>query len=393
MKIIHANIYGADRAFHQGSLDIADGLIRSVDVAPFSDTGKETVTGLDEEVLDAEGAYAIPGLIDLHFHGCMGADVCDGTPEALRTIAAYEAREGMTAICPATMTLPADTLKQILKNMDEYRKGEGAPDEADLVGVNMEGPFISRVKKGAQDEQYILPCSSRLCEEFIEASGGLLKFMGLAPEDNPDFEEFIREMKDRVDISLAHTNADYDTAMRAFSAGANHAVHLYNAMPSFLHRAPGVIGAVADSPHVYAELICDGIHVHPSVVRATFAMLGAKRIVLISDSIRATGMGDGIWSLGGQDVKVEGNLAKLVHGDAIAGSATNLADCMRIAVQQMGIPLETAIACATINPARSLGIDGMYGSLEPGKKGHAVLLREDLSLMAVVKDGKVIRRA
>ena len=158
--------------------------------------------------------------------------------------------------------------------------------------------------------------------------------------------------------------------MAAFEAGADHAVHLYNAMPAFTHRAPGVIGAVADSPHVYAELICDGIHIHPAVVRATFRMLGEDRIILISDSMRATGMPDGQYTLGGLDVTVQGRYAVLVSDGALAGSATNLMDCLRTAVKDMGIPLETAVACATVNPARCLGVYDTRGSIQNGKKGR-----------------------
>ena len=186
------------------------------------------------------------------------------------------------------------------------------------------------------------------------------------------------------------TNADYDTAMAAFSAGANHAVHLYNGMPEILHRAPGVVGAVFDSKHVMTEIICDGIHIHPASVRATFQMMGADRMILISDSMRATGMPDGQYTLGGLDVKVVGKLATLVSDGAIAGSATNLADCMRTVVQKMDLPLETAVACATINPARSLKIDKDYGSLEKGKKANVVLLGKDLELKCVIHDGKRI---
>ena len=211
-----------------------------------------------------------------------------------------------------------------------------------------------------------------------------------APEESENSLEFIRQMKDKVDISLAHTNADYDTALAAFNAGADHAVHLYNAMPAFTHRAPGVIGAVYDSKHVMAEIICDGVHIHPSMVRAAFKMMGADRMILISDSMRATGMPDGQYTLGGLDVKVVGKLATLVSDGAIAGSATNLADCMRTVVKKMDIPLETAVACATINPAKSLKIDDEYGSIEKGKKANVVLLGKDLELKAVIKDGKRI---
>ena len=198
----------------------------------------------------------------------------------------------------------------------------------------MEGPFISKVKKGAQDERNIIPCNVEIAEQFLEASDGLVKFIGIAPEDNEDYLEFIEEMKGKVNISLAHTNADYDTAKKAFDAGANHAVHLYNAMPAFTHRAPGVVGAVYDGKHVMAEIICDGIHIHPAMVRATFEMMGADRMILISDSMRATGMPDGQYTLGGLDVKVVGKRATLVSDGAIAGSATNLVDCMRTVVKK-----------------------------------------------------------
>ena len=344
----------------------------------------------EDVVVDGEGAYAIPGLIDLHFHGCVGADVCDGTPEALKKIAQYEASIGVTAIAPATMTLPVEELEQILRNAAAYKKTQKTGGfEADLLGLNMEGPFISPVKKGAQDEKNIVPCNVEIAKRFLKASEGLVKFIGIAPEESSEAVSFIREMKDFVDISLAHTNADYDTAMAAFAAGANHAVHLYNAMPAFTHRAPGVIGAVADSKHVMAEIICDNVHIHPAVVRATFAMMGADRMILISDSMRATGMPDGTYTLGGLDVNVNGNRATLVDGGALAGSVTNLMDCMRTVVKVMDIPLETAVACATANPAKSLGVYDTYGSISAGKKADIVLLDEELSLKLVIKDGQI----
>ena len=252
----------------------------------------------------------------------------------------------------------------------------------------MEGPFISEEKKGAQDERYIILCDENVCGEFLRASDGLVKFVGVAPEKSEDTVKFIHRMKDKVHISLAHTNADYDTAKAVFDAGACHAVHLYNAMPAFTHRAPGVVGAVSDSPHVNAELICDGVHIHPSVVRTTFRMLGAERMILISDSMRATGMPDGRYTLGGLEVDVTGNRAVLASNGALAGSATNLMDCMRTAVKEMGIPLETAAACATMNPAKALGVYDEYGSISVGKRGNVVLLDEELNVKMVVKDGK-----
>ena len=400
MIIKNVQVYTEEQKFVPGEIVVRGDRIAEVHTAVEKETTgaeclekkvSENECSEDEEiVVDGEGAYAIPGLIDLHFHGCVGADVCDGTPEALKKIAQYEASIGVTAIAPATMTLPVEELEQILRNAAAYKKTQKTGGfEADLLGLNMEGPFISPVKKGAQDERNIVPCNVEIAKRFLKASEGLVKFIGIAPEESSETVAFIKEMKDSVDISLAHTNADYDTAMAAFAAGANHAVHLYNAMPAFTHRAPGVIGAVADSKHVMAEIICDNVHIHPAVVRATFAMMGADRMILISDSMRATGMPDGTYTLGGLDVNVNGNRATLVDGGALAGSVTNLMDCMRTVVKVMDIPLETAVACATANPAKSLGVYDTYGSISAGKKADIVLLDEELALKLVIKDGQL----
>ena len=383
MIIDHVKVFTEDKKFTDGGIVIKNGTIEQV----FTE-GKRPQT--EDEVLDGKGMYAIPGLIDLHFHGCKGDDFCDGSRDAIARIAEYEASVGVTAIAPATMTLPVEELEQILRVAAEYKKGPHSKKEADFVGINMEGPFISPAKKGAQDERNIIPCDVKVCERFLEVSEGLVKFMGIAPEESENAVSFIEAVKDKVNVSLAHTNADYDTAMAAFNAGADHAVHLYNAMPAFTHRAPGVIGAVYDSKHVMAEIICDGVHIHPAAVRATFEMMGEDRMILISDSMRAAGMPDGSYTLGGLDVNVVGNRATLASDGAIAGSVTNLMDCMKTAVKTMNIPLETAVACATINPAKSLGIDAEYGSIRAGKKAHIVLMDQELNVQQVIKDGELL---
>lgn len=404
MIINNVKVFTEEKVFEDGVIFVKDGVFEKIIIGQSISEDRQN----NAEIVDGQGCYAIPGLIDIHFHGCMGDDFCDGTKEAIARIAEYEASVGVTAVAPATMTLPVEELEQILKVAAEYRTevSESTADvkqdeenetpadnrhkRADLIGINMEGPFISPVKKGAQDERNIIPCDPDICQRFLDASEGLVKFVGIAPEESEKSVEFIQEMKDKVNISLAHTNADYDTAKAAFDAGANHAVHLYNAMPAFTHRAPGVIGAVSDSDHVMTEIICDGVHIHPSVVRAAFKMMGADRMILISDSMRATGMPDGQYTLGGLAVNVVGNRATLVSDGALAGSATNLLDCMRTAVKEMGIPLETAVACATVNPAKSVGEYERYGSISEGKKANVVLLDENLDLKMVVKDGEIL---
>ena len=343
----------------------------------------------DKTVVDAAGCYAIPGLTDIHFHGCVGHDFCDGTREAIDAMAAYEASVGVTNNVPATMTLGEDTLLEICKAAKAYREEGPKEKRARLCGINMEGPFVAPSKKGAQNGAYIRTPDIEMFDKLNEASGFMVKLIAIAPEVEGAME-FIEERHDEVVMSLAHTATDYDTAVLAFEKGANHVTHLYNAMNLYTHRAPGLVGAAADTHKVEVELICDGVHIHPASVRTTFKMFGDERIILISDSMMATGLEDGDYSLGGQAVKVVGNLATLQDG-TIAGSATNLMDCMRTAVLKMGIPLESAVKCAAVNPAKSVGIYDQYGSITPKKKANVVLLKkEDLSLREVILEGQLL---
>lgn len=374
MIIKNASIYTEDHRFIKGTVAVENG--RFVSSAEADDT--------DSQRVDAEGLYMIPGLVDIHFHGCMGADMCDGTEQALDVITAYEASVGVTSICPATMTIPKNELLEVMKNAGEYKYHGGSH----LVGINMEGPFISPSKKGAQAAENIMHCDYEYFSRLQKAANGLIRLVDIAPEE-PGAMEFIDRAKGEVVISLAHTASDYDTARKAIERGASHATHLYNAMPSMNHRNPGVIGAVRDAEKCHAELICDGVHIHPSVIRATFAMFGAERMILISDSMRATGLEDGEYTLGGQPVTVKGNLAML-HDGTIAGSATNLMDCMRFAVKEAGIPLETAVMCAAENPAKEIGIFHETGSIAAGKKADFVLLDKELNIIGVYIDGKEI---
>lgn len=385
MVIKNALVYEPDMHFHRDSIRITNGVISAVQEAPCE---------ADDEIIDATGCYAIPGLIDIHFHGALGYDVCDATPEAFEKIAEYEASNGITTICPATLTLPVDELCKALSVgadfYSEQKKGMHSAG-AHLAGFNMEGPFINYVKRGAQNADYILPCSEQVVDQFIFASNGLLKIIGLAPEVNSNFESYIERVKDHVTVSLAHTDADYETALRALQAGASHIVHLYNAMRDMTHRDPGPLAAVKDyirsgqGNALTCELICDGIHVHPAAVRAAFDLLGEEHIILISDSLRSTGMPDGEYSMGGKRIRKEGKYCRLSDEGNIAGSVSNLMNCVCTIVKQMQIPIESAIACATINPAKRIGIDRECGSIEPGKRADIVLLdAQTLSLQAVV---------
>lgn len=376
MVIKNVQIFGEDKSFAPGQLEMKDGIFTKVTL------GTETEDTGSADAVDGEGCFAIPGLVDIHFHGCMGDDFCDGTEEAIANMAAYEASVGVTSICPASMTVSEEEIHNVMKTAGNYQSEKGAR----LVGINMEGPFINVKKKGAQAAEHIKPCNAELFRRFQEEAHGLIKLVDIAPETDGAME-FIDAVKDEVVVSIAHTMADYDTAIEALERGASHATHLYNAMPPLNHREPGVIGAARDTEKCHAEIICDGVHIHPAVVRATFEMFGAERMILISDSMRATGLTDGQYTLGGQDVFVKGPKATLADG-TIAGSATNLMDCMKVAVKEMGIPLEDAIACATMNPAREIGIYDTCGSIAEGKYADLVLLDKNLNVRAVYVGGK-----
>lgn len=357
--VINGIIFRPDNTFHRGTIAI---------------TG-DTITNTEPdnaEIIDAENLYIIPGLTDIHFHGCAGHDFCEGTPEAFRAIADYEAQHGITTICPATMTLPEEELMRIMKS---------ARESSCLAGINLEGPFISPSKIGAQNPKYIARPSIDMFRRLQEASGGLIRIAVVAPEVE-GAEEFIQDSRDIAAISIGHTACDYDTAKRAFELGARHVTHLYNAMNPINHREPGPIIAAAENENVNVELICDGVHVHPAVVRNTLKMFGTDRVIFISDSMEAAGMPDGEYSLGGQKVIKKGNRATLEDGVTIAGSVTNLMDCMRIAVRDMNVPLDVAVKCSVVNSARAIGIDA---SLQEGRKADIIALDKDLNLVWVLR--------
>ena len=366
MIIKGGKVFQEDGSFLEQALYINDH--RLVDKAEYQDDGK---------VIDAEGLLVLPGLVDIHSHGAAGEDFSDGNPEGLKKILQYEKRCGITSYCPTSMTFPKERLRQIFASI----KGAQTEDGATVVGINMEGPFLDPAKKGAHVEKWIAAPDVAFVRELNQDADGLVRLVTVAP--NMDgAEEFIKEMHEEVCISLGHTAADYDCASRAMKLGAHHVTHLYNAMQPFGHRAPGLIGAAMDDPECMVELICDGYHIHPSAIRAAFRLFGPERVILISDSMRATGMENGTYELGGQEVTVKDRKAVLKDG-TLAGSATNLYGCMCKAVE-FGIPLEQAIMAATANPARSIGIFDRVGSIRIGKQADLLLVSENLELKRVI---------
>ena len=374
MNYKNAYLYTEDFKFVKGGFSVVDG--------KFCCVGEE-----QEDALDLQGAYVIPGLIDVHNHGNSNADFSDGSYEGDVKMAKYLATVGVTSFAPATMTLPYAVIARALEAGLQLRK---APVEhaARLLGVQMEGPFFSEKKKGAQNGEYLRLPDFAAFEKLYRDSEGLISIVDLAPELEGSVE-FVEQAKKLCTVSIAHTDSDYEHAKAAIDAGVTHLTHLYNAMPPIHHRKPGVIGAASENEAVSAEVICDGIHVHPSSIRMAFKLFGADRMVLISDALRCCGMPEGEYELGGQQVFLKDNVARLADG-TIAGSATNLFDCMRNAIR-FGIPKEDAVRAATWNPARQIHALDRVGSIADGKLADFVVCDAELNRQQVYLGGVLVK--
>ena len=372
MNFKTARLYTEEFRFVPGAFSVEDGKFANVLGEPQADA------------VDLHGAYVIPGLIDVHNHGYSGAEFSDGDYDGLVKLAEYLARNGVTSFAPASMTLPYDVLAKAFATA--RRLADKAPEGASaLRGIQMEGPFFSEKKKGAQNGAYLRDPDFAAFSKLYHDCGGLVRIVDVAPELSGACE-FIRQAKELCTVSIAHTDANYDEARAAVGAGVTQLTHLCNAMPALHHRKPGVIGAAAEADHVSAEIISDGQHVHPSAVRLAFRLFGAERMVLISDALRCCGMPDGEYELGGQAVFLKGGIARLADG-TIAGSATNLYDCMLRAIS-FGIAKEDAVRAATWNPARQIGCLDVVGSIADGKRADFVVCDENLTRKAVWLAGK-----
>ena len=334
---------------------------------------------------DLHGAYVIPGLVDIHTHGAANADFSDGDAEGLRRMAAHLARCGVTSFAPTSMTLPYETLAAAFQTAAEVR--ENRPRGcARVMGIHMEGPYFSEKKKGAQNGAYLKLPDLEGFRKLQAGCGNLVRIVDLAPE-LPGVVPFTEGAKALCTVSVAHTDADYEQAKAVYDAGATHLTHLYNAMPPIHHRKPGVIGAASERENVVAELICDGLHVHPGAVRMAFKLFPG-RVCLISDSLRCCGMPDGEYELGGQQVFLSGGVARLSDG-TIAGAASDLYADMQNAVA-FGIDRDEAIRAATIRPAREIGRADEIRSIEEGKLADFVVCGADLTREAVYIGGEAV---
>ena len=362
--------------FEQEKSDI---LIKGENIAEVGKMSEKDSDG----VYDLTGCKILPGLIDIHIHGFAGGEVCEADEKSLETMSTNLVERGITSFCPASMTFPYEVLERVFKNVHSYM---GREKGSYIHGMNMEGPYISVAKKGAQNEKYIRKPNA---EEFIrlwESCGGIIKLVDIAPE-NEGSDEFIRQISKICRVSIAHTAATYREAKHSFDMGISHATHLFNAMTGLKHREAGVVGAVFDSSGITAEIICDGLHIYPEVLRIAFKILGEDRTVIISDSMQAAGMPDGKYVLGGHNVYVRDGKAKLADG-TIAASTTNVYDELKNVISY-GIPLKQAVKSCTINPAKVIGADDITGSIKIGKRADLLVADENMNVKMVIVKGKI----
>lgn len=341
----------------------------------------------DVQIIDAKGYYVSPGLIDLHIHGYDTKDTMDGTQEAIRTIAQGIAKNGVTSFLPTTMTMSKEEIQTALEACRSV-KLQGSKG-AQVLGVHMEGPYINEACKGAQNGKYIQEPNQQAIE-FVKDYQDIIKLITIAPEVE-GAKTFIETISNTTDITLSmgHTKADFNEAMEGIEAGITHTTHLFNAMTALHHRNPGVVGAALASEQVSCEMICDTIHVNPGVYPLVIKAKAPDKFVLVTDCMCAGGCPDGKYALGGQPVFVKEDSARLEDG-TLAGSILKLNEAVRNVINHTEYGIEQVIEFATINPAKTIGVDGFKGTLDEGKDADIILIDEQINVKCAINKGEII---
>ncbi|MFG0216533.1 N-acetylglucosamine-6-phosphate deacetylase [Brevibacillus porteri] len=366
---------------HNGLVVVENGTIT------YAGKADEYGKALPDHVVTVEDGWICPGFVDMHMHGIDGYDTMDGTPESLQAISTALARHGVTSFLATTMTAPYDQLEQVLVNIAQNSR-EGLPG-ARAIGIHLEGPWINPRYKGAQKEENIAIPKLDAVQKLYGLSEGLIKVVTIAPEQ-PEALEAIAWLKERdVIVSAGHTGATFAQATEAVDAGVRHFTHCFNAMTGLHHREPGVVGAAMYHEQLSTELIADGIHVHPAVMKILYRVKTAERLALVSDSMRAAAMGEGTYDLGGQEVHVHDNQAKLADG-TLAGSILTLNRAVGNMVTLSGVALPEAVEMASHTPASILGMGEKKGRLAAGYDADITVLNEQFDVTMTFVGGKEV---
>lgn len=381
LLITGATVYLPDRLLRGGSVLVEEGRIAGV-----FDAGKQPPE-TDLERIDASGMLLVPGFIDLHVHGGGGVDMMDASTdkEAVDRMSRYHAAHGTTSFLPTTMTAGRDEVLSAIGGVKaSTRNGTGG---AQVLGIHLEGPFLNPKRCGAQNPEAMRLPTREEIQAYLEAAGGLIKLITLAPEQG-DALELIGYLRDNgVTVSIGHSDADAATVKKAVKAGATHVTHLFNGMSPLHHREPGVAGSALVTDELSVELICDGLHLHPDVISMVYRVKPHDRIVLVTDSIEAAGCPDGDYELGGLPIIVKAGKAVLKNGGNLAGSCLTTGQALKNTMAFTGLPLEKILPGLTINPAKQIGADSRKGSIEIGKDADLVLLDGDCAVRSTFVKG------
>ncbi len=361
-------------------------VVEGEDIFSVSDLRKAAVDS-GFEIVDFGENFIAPGFIDLHLHGALGKDILDANVESLQTIASFQARYGVTGFVGATMSTSVDSL---VLTVEEVKAVQSLSLESEILGVYIEGPFINVNKKGAHSSQFVGNLDEEETNRILDAVDGLAAIIPVAPEI-PQYMNLISEFKKRgVIAAIGHSNATYTQAKESFKAGVSHATHLFNAMRDFHHREPGVVGAVLDSKTVTSEIIADGVHLHPASIRLALAQMGVDRICLVTDSVKVSGLGDGVYRIGDGQVFVEGEKAVLLESNILVGSVMSLNKAVKNVSKWCELSVPEVVKMVTLNPARILGMEKRMGSLKEGQHANLVMFDGEFNIKKTILRGREV---
>lgn len=376
--IANGRIYTENETIEQGYILVEDGKIIQITEGEYQG---------DLTTIDVKGQHVLPGFIDIHMHGGYGEDAMDASFEGLKHLSESLLSEGTTSFLATTMTQSDDNIIKALKNIVNYQAQQDSLNAASIVGIHLEGPFISEYKVGAQNPAYVQRPSVEKVQQFQEIANNQIKVMTFAPEVE-GADETLSTLHDQINFSIGHTVATFDEVNEAVAHGAKHVTHLYNAGTAFEHRNPGLSGAAWVNDELSTESIVDGIHSHPASVKIAYKQKGNKRFFLITDAMRAKGMPDGEYDLGGQNVIVKGSEARLTSG-ALAGSILKMNEGLKNLIEFTGASLDDLWRVTSLNQAIALKIEGDKGSIAIGKDADIVIVDDDIQVLTTIKSGKV----